>query len=371
MRPTRALIYQSHLLANLETVRRALSRNTAICAAVKANAYGHGASTVARWLSDAGVQAFGVATVEEGVELREAGIAQPILLLGTLQNDEFAEAADANLDLFVWTTDAATRADQAFGARHKKGRVHLKVDTGMSRVGCRPEQAEVVAEVIMQSKNLALAGLCTHFAASDGPGPVSVEEQLGKFSVAQEYLKARGWLPEWVHASNSGAVQSYPSAHFSMARPGIILYGYGRAPEAPELLPVMEWVSRVGFVKEVPAGTPVSYGSRFITNRKTRLATIPVGYADGYRRSWTNKAKVWIEGALYPVVGTICMDQMMVDLGPDSKIREGAQVVLMGPRRVDNDAPWDADQLADAAATISYEVLCGVSSRVPRVPVLA
>ena len=368
MRPTRALVHREHLLSNLAAVRSRIPPGTAVCAAVKADAYGHGAVRVARWLVDAGVEAFGVATVEEGRELRRSGIELPILLLGSLQDDEVLEAVEAGLDLFVWTRAAVERL-----SRVARGlptvRVHLKVDTGMGRVGCRPDEAEDVAEAIVHSLPLELTGVCTHLASSDGPGPLTVVEQLTRFDEALEAIRHRGWTPRFVHAANSGGVVSWPQSHFNLVRPGIVLYGYpppGTGSEA--FVPVLELISRVGYVKSVPAGTTLSYGSRYTTTRTTDVATIPLGYADGYRRSMTNRAPLWIGDRVYQVSGTVCMDQFLVDLGPESGVKAGDPVILLGPpQRGRSVQPPTAADLAELAGTISYEILCGISARVPRI----
>lgn len=366
MRPTVALIHRKNLVSNLQRIRNMVGPGVVLCPAVKANAYGHGAVDVASVLENEGAEAFGVATVAEGAELRAAGIRSPLLLLGTLQPEEVLEAVDANLDLFVWTLEGVAAVAQAARGRTGPIRVHLKVDTGMGRVGCRPEDAEAVAEAIVRALPLEFVGICTHLAASDGPGPLGVSEQLNRFDAAVESIRARGWTPRYVHAANSGGVVSWPGAHFNLVRPGIALYGY--APnDAEGFLPVMELVSRVGYVKTVPKGTTLSYGSRYVTDRTTDVATVPLGYADGYRRSWTNRAPVWIADRLFRVSGTVCMDQFLVDLGPQSGIRAGDPVVLMGPRDPSRavQAPTAVD-LAGLADTISYEILCGISSRVPR-----
>ena len=362
MRPTRAVIHQQNLLTNLESIRSLAPVGTAVCAAVKANAYGHGAVTIAKWLSEAGVEAFGVATVEEGAELRRSGLTEPVFLLGSLQEEELAEAVEAELDLFVWSVRSVQLLAQVARGNRTPLRVHLKVDTGMGRVGCRPDQAEGVAEAIVHSLPLELQGVCTHLAASDGPGPVSVPDQLARFDRVVATLRGRGWNPRYLHAANSGGILSWPESHFNLVRPGLALYGY-----PSPLVPVMELVSRVGYVKTVPAGTALSYGSRYTTAQQTDVATIPLGYADGYRRAFTNRAPVWIAGKLFTVSGTVCMDQFMVDLGPNSGVQAGDEVVLWGPPRAGQLAPPTAATLADLADTISYELLCGISARVPRV----
>ena len=369
MRPTRALIHTDHLRKNLESVRGFLPAGTALCPAVKADAYGHGAVETSRFLADQGVEAFGIATVGEGVLLRAAGITRPLLLLGTLQPEEIGEAVGAGLDFFVWTEDAVQALTRAAAGGSKPVRVHLKVDTGMGRVGCRPEDVERIAGAIIHSLPLELTGVCTHFAASDGPGPVGVPVQLARFNEALGSLKARGWTPRYIHAANSGGILAWPETHFNMARPGIVLYGYPAPAGLPgQFLPVMELVSQVGYVKTVPSGTALSYGSKYTTDRTTDVATIPLGYADGYRRSFTNRAELLIGDRKFRVSGTVCMDQFLVDLGPDSGVKAGDPVVLFGPPVPGRESqPSTAADLADLAGTISYEILCGISARVPRV----
>jgi len=363
MRPTRALIHRQNLLSNLDRLRGLVPAGTAVCAGVKANAYGHGAALVVPWLAEAGVGMFGVATVEEGVELRRLGIIQPVLLYGSLQPDELTEAVEADLDLFLWSREAIARAGQAAAGRGKPLRVHLKVDTGMGRVGCRPDEAEELAGRIINNLALEFTGLCTHLASSDGPGPLQPPAQLERFAEVRSALSARGWMPRYVHAANSGGVVSWPESRFNLIRPGLSLYGY---PEP--FLPVLELVTRVGYVKTAPKGTPLSYGSRYVTPQDGDVATLPVGYGDGYRRALTNRAPVLINDRVYRVSGTVCMDQILVDLGPGSGVKEGDPVVLFGPqdplRRAQ--AP-DAEDLAGLADTISYEILTGLSARVPRV----
>lgn len=367
MRPTRAFIHRQNLVTNIANIRALCPPGTLLCAAVKANAYGHATSVVVPWMVEEGIEAFGVATVEEGVQLRSLGVVAPILLLGSLQPEEIGEAVEADLDLCVWTKPTIEVAIAAARGREKPLRVHLKVDTGMGRVGCRPDEAEDLAEQIVRALPLEFGGVCTHFASSDGPGPLLPDAQLAVFHEVLSILKARGWTPRTIHAANSGGISAWPSSHFNMVRPGISLYGYPPPPHDQEghFRPVMELVSRVGFVKAVPAGTPLSYGSRYVTERPTEVATIPLGYADGYRRAFTNRAPVQIGDRLFRVSGTVCMDQFLVDVGPDSGIKTGDPVVLFGPQRP---APTATD-LGRLADTISYEIVCGVSARVPRIGV--
>jgi len=334
------------------------------CAAVKADAYGHGAVLVSQVLIAAGIERLAVATLEEGLELRQAGIAVPILLYGALQDSEWPEAAQAYLEPFVSSRHQVEVLAEAARGKGKVVRVHLKVDTGMGRLGCAPREAVELAQNIVHNPWLELEGISTHFASSEAPGPVSVSQQAALFQQTLLELAQRGFAARYVHASNSGALLGHPTAHFNLVRPGISLYGY--APNGQTLpsglKPVLKLVSQVAFLKTVPAGTPLSYGSKYVTSQATDVATIPIGYADGYRRSFTNVAPLVIGGKTHYVSGTVCMDQILVDVGPDSGVKIGDEVVLLGG---EPGAPT-ADDLGRLAGTISYEILCGLSRRIPR-----
>jgi alanine racemase len=339
-----------------------------LCAAVKADAYGHGAAIVAPRLVDAGVGCLAVATVDEGLELRRLGLKVPVLLYGALQADEWQTAVEADLQPFLSGFLQLEQLAAAARLTGKVARVHLKVDTGMGRLGCLPDIATELAYAIVHNPWLELEGLSTHFASSESVGPISVDQQVAVFLDVRRTLEAAGHWPLWVHAANSGAILGHPEAHFNMVRPGISLYGYAPdgGPRPKGLSPVLELVSRVAFVKTVESGTQLSYGSRYTTSQRTDVATVPIGYADGYRRSFSNRAPLVIGGKQHRVSGTVCMDQFVVDLGSDSGVQEGDAVHLLGSSA---DGTPDADDLARLADTISYEILCGLSKRIPRIEV--
>lgn len=364
IRATRALVHSAQLLANLAFLRSQLNPGVGICAAVKADAYGHGAVLVSQVLVKAGIERLAVATLEEGLELRQAGIEVPILLYGALQDSEWPEAAEANLEPFVSSHHQVEVLGASARVKGKVVRVHLKVDTGMGRLGCAPDDAVDLAHSIVHSPWLELEGISTHFASSEAPGPVSVSRQFELFQQTLLELADRGFAGRFVHAANSGAVLGHAATHFNLVRPGISLYGYAPAgqPLPAGLKPILKLVSQVAYLKTVPPGTPLSYGSKYVTSQTTDVATIPIGYADGYRRSLSNVAPVVIGGKTHHVSGTVCMDQILVDVGPDSGVKVGDEVVLLGG---DAGAPT-ADDLARLAGTISYEVLCGLSRRIPR-----
>ena len=370
MRATRATIDLARLRANLLAVgghlraARGGSRPPPrICLAVKANAYGHGAVPVARAALQAGVSAFGVATVDEGVELRDAGIEAPILLFGLPLPEEAGAIAAAALTPLCG--DAALGRDlaRAAAAAGRTVDVHLKIDTGMGRIGCRPDAAAAIAEQLRGLAGLRLTGLCTHFARSGEPDQEFSRAQLAAFHAAIAAIPDRRRL--LLHAANSGAIAGLPESHLDMVRLGVIAYGYYPGDELPRTVaarPVMELATRLAYLKRVPAGSGISYGHTYRTAADTVIATLPAGYADGYPRLLSGRAEVLIRGRRYPVAGRICMDQCMVDLGPRPDAARYDRAVLFGP----DPAGPDAAELADRIGTIPYEITSAISARVPR-----
>ena len=371
MRATRATVDLGRLRDNLAAVRdhlrstrRGPRRQPRVCLAVKANAYGHGAVPVARAALRAGVDAFGVATVAEGVELREAGIVAPILLFGLPLPEEATAIAVAGLTALCG--DAALGRDlaRAAAAVGRTVDAHLKIDTGMARIGCRPDEAAAIAERWRGLAGLRLTGVCTHFARSSEADQEFSRAQLAVFLEAIAPIPDHRRLTR--HAANSGAIVGLPESHLDMVRPGVIAYGYypgGDLPRTVAVQPVMELTTRAAYLKPLPAGTGISYGHTYRTTAATVIATLPVGYADGYPRLLSDRAEVLIDGRRYPVVGRICMDQCMVDLGPDSDVARYDHAVLFGS----DPAGPDAAELADRIGTIPYEITTGISTRVPRI----
>jgi alanine racemase len=368
MRATRAIIHLGNLKGNIKTIREHSGGGKPICMAIKADAYGHGAVESARAALEAGVESFGVASVREGVELREAGIDAPLILFGIALREELPELVAAGLVALV-ADEAYTEAlDMAARQAGRDLEVHIKVDTGMGRIGCGVGAAPDLAAKIAASSRLRLAGLCTHFPVADSTAKGDMaftEAQIDAFAALGARLEGLGHRGLVLHAANSGAVLFHPRAAFGMLRPGILCYGYapcdkGDCPLA--LKPVMELESRAVFVKEVSPGQSVSYGRAWTASRTGYVATIAAGYADGYPRALSGRAEVLIEGRRAPVAGRVCMDQFMVDLGARPCAPE-ARAVLFGP---DPEGP-DAAELASIAGGIPYEITCGVSKRVPRV----
>jgi alanine racemase len=365
-RPTRADIDLAALRHNLHVLREQVGPGVRVMAVVKANAYGHGAVAVSRTLAGAGIDMLGVALVEEGLALREAGVATPILVMGLAPEDGVADALAADLTLTVDGAATAEPVDRAAAARAAPAAVHLKVDTGMNRLGVRAEAAGQAAAEVAALPHVNLAGAYTHLACADEPDDAVTPRQLAALTEALEAVRAAGARPPLVHAANSAGLFARPGAHFGMVRSGLALYGVppSEAAKAADLVPVMALATRVATLKRVRAGEGVSYGHRWRAERDSVIGVLPVGYADGYPRALTNRARVRAAGRLVPVVGAVCMDLVMVDLTDVPEAAPGLEVALL---EADHASPLSAAALAEAAGTIPYEILAGIGPRVPRV----
>lgn len=355
-----AQINLSTLTHNLEIIRQHLNAKTQILSALKANAYGHGAVSVAKHLEAQGQKWFGVATPGEALELRFAGVSANILIFAPVY-DALAELIDLDISLPVIDQMSLELIEKA--AQGKKARVHLKVDTGMGRLGQGVEASLALAKRIDQSKRLELEGIWTHFAASDDEDRRFTEQQIALFQEALTALEQIGIQAKLRHASNSSAIFAYPEIQLDMVRPGIAVYGYHSSPYteslAPQLKPVLTLTAPITFVKRVKAGTSISYSSLWHAPQDTTIATVRIGYADGYPRLLTGKGEVLVQGQLRPIAGRVCMDQLMVDVG-DLAVKPGDRVTMFGPE-------LSAEMLAARIGTISYELLTSLSARVKRV----
>ena len=364
-RPTWVDVDLDALAANLGIVRNRVD-SRAILAVVKANAYGHGAVPVARALQDEGVDQLGVALPEEGVELRRAGIRLPILVLGGFTPTQ-AEMVLANeLTPAVYRIDQIRALSAAAKRRHIVATAHLKIDTGMGRLGVPTSDVPSIIPTLEAAKEeLRLTGVFSHFAVADDPGDPFTRHQIGLFEGALEALRGRGIRPDQVHIANSASVMDHPPAWMSLVRPGIILYGYPPSEKMSMLpiRPVLSFRTRIIYIKEIPVGTSLGYGRTFVAKRRSRIASLPVGYDDGLPRLLSNRGHVLIRGHEAPIVGRISMDLTTVDVSdiPDAVL--GDEVVLIGS---DGELNLGADNLALWAGTIHWEILCGIGSRVPR-----
>ncbi len=377
MRATIAKIHINNFIHNIQLIKNHVKTGTKICVPVKADAYGHGAIKIASISERIGVDYFAVATAEEGKELRDAGINRPILLLSIPYSDEIPVVVKYNLEPLVFSFDYIDELNEEAKKENKSINVHLKLDTGMGRIGAKPENALELARYISQKQNLRLFGVCTHFALSDSIEKTSIEYtklQFKKFSNAVEQIKNAGIDPGIIHCSNSGAVLMYPEAHFDMIRPGIICYGF--APDLEQynyvlkqkilkdkFLPVMELETKVVAILNHIKSDSISYGRTYICKEDTKTAVLPIGYADGLLRRYNPNLKVKINGKIFEQVGRICMDQCMINIHNDSDIKIGDTVTIFN----DDETFQTADDIAHACNTISYEVLCCISKRVPRV----
>lgn len=367
-RPTRAEIDLDCVAHNLRLAREAVGPAVAVMAVVKADAYGHGAVPVARAALAAGAARLGVAALEEARALRQSGIAAPVLIMGWTPPGQLEAALELNLTLTLFSAADARAVSELASRRGRRARVHVKVDTGMGRLGF-PAGEGAVAEIasLCRLPGLEPEGIYTHLAASDSDREFTLE-QLGRFQAVIRDLEALGITFPMRHAANSGAVWHVPEAHLDMVRLGISLYGYHpagheAAGDRPALRPALSWLTAVAQVKEVPPGTPVSYGRTYVTRWWERLATLPVGYADGYSRGLSNRGAVLIGGRRAPVVGRVCMDQIVVSVPAGVEVRQGDEAVLIGRQ---GDEAISADDLAGWLGTINYEILCAISKRVPR-----
>ncbi|MBN1922617.1 MAG: alanine racemase [Anaerolineae bacterium] len=366
---THARIHLQNIRFNIEGIQRTIGPERKILIAVKANAYGHGAVEVSRMAEQIGVAWLGVATVPEGLQLRAAGIRLPILKLSHAFPEEMAAAVENDLTLAVCDRANAEALEGVCRALGRTAAVHLKVDTGMGRIGVTPEAAPTLAETIERScPHLRLQGIFTHLPVSDAADPTYTQMQIARFKATVEAIHAAiGRRVEFVHCSNSGAVLAHPQAWLDMVRPGIMIYGFRPDAETPATIPLkpgLSFLTRISFLKQVEAGTSIGYGRTWVAPERTWIATIPAGYADGFNRLFSNCGRVLIRGRSYPIIGRVCMDQSMVNLGPETDARVGDEVVLIGRS---GDEEISTYEWAEKLRTITYEVTCQINARVPRV----
>ena len=366
---THARIHLAHIRDNIAAIRQAVGPQRKILIAVKANAYGHGAVEVARMGAENGVDWLGVATVPEGLQLRAAGIRLPILKFSPAFPEEMDAAARAGLTLAVCERSNVEQLEIACKNADLQVAVHLKVDTGMGRIGVQIAQAPVLAAFIEQHcPHLSLQGIFTHLPVSDDGDSTYTLQQVARFQgVVADIQTAIGRSVQLVHCSNSGAVLGHESAWMDLVRPGIMIYGYypgSGTPRTIELKPGLSFLTRISFLKKVKAGTSIGYGRTWMAPQDTWIATIPAGYADGFNRLFSNRGRVLIAGGSYPIVGRVCMDQSMVNLGPETDLNVGDEVVLIGKSGSEE---ITCDEWAEKLGTITYEVTCQINSRVERV----
>jgi alanine racemase len=354
------------LVHNFKEIRKKVGAGCKIMAVVKANAYGHGAVPVASALARAGADWLGVASTEEGVELRESGLSLPILVMGGILEPELELLVAHQLSPVVYHPETLSLLEDAAAKSGVPIKIHVKVDTGMGRLGLSPDIAASFIQQIVQRGRLIVQGLMTHFAEADLEDQSYIQEQILHFRRVLKDLDERGIKIPLCHLANSAAILYHPTVHFQMVRPGIALYGYAPGAKTSSdtgLKPCLKFSTRIVQVKRVPKGTGISYGRSFVTKRESLIASLPVGYSDGYSRRLSNKGQVIIHGNRAPIVGRVCMDMTMVDITEVPQARIGDSVVLLGQQE---DQTITADEMAQWLGTISYEVLSMLNPRIAR-----
>src|SRR5829696_375797 len=368
-RPTWAEIDLDALAWNFRAVRKHVGPGVRVMGVVKADAYGHGAAECARRLEAEGADWFGVATPEEGLSLRRAGLTRPVLSFGGCWEGQAETCVAEGIVPVVYRLDMAEGFDAAARAAGVVADVHVKIDTGMGRLGVRFDEAAEFAERLRQFRHIRVDGLMTHFAAADEPRrDCFTTEQLGRFRAAVAAFRSRGFNPAYEHVANSAAALAHPETRGNLVRPGGVLYGLWRdvlppLADAPGLRPVMSLRTHVTLLKQVHAGETLGYGCTYEAAREMTVATVPAGYADGYARALSNRGRVIIKGLYAPVVGRVSMDLTLVDVTGIEGVRVGERVTMLG---ADGALLLPAEDLAQTAGTLSYEITCGVSARVPR-----
>lgn len=352
---------------NIQEARRNIQPETKIMAVVKANAYGHGAVPVSLALRDL-VDAYGVAMIEEALELREAGIDKMILILGYTGEDWYDQLVEHHISQTVYTFDMAKKLSDVAVSMGRKTPVHIKVDTGMGRIGFAPtEQSADVVKEIEGLPGLIIEGLFTHFARADEKTIKAAREPFERYMSFVKMLEKRGVEIPVKHVSNSASIISFPEANLDMVRSGITTYGLYPSEEVPKdvmkLRPAMEWKARISYVKQVEPGASISYGGTFTAKEPMLVATVPVGYADGMKRALSGKGRVLVHGEYAPILGRVCMDQFMIDVTHIPEVKIGDWVTIWGR---DGERNIPVEEIAELSHSFNYEFVCSVTNRVPR-----
>lgn len=355
---------------NLLEVRSKLKEDTKLMVIIKADAYGHGAVPLAKAIGDSGkIDAYGVAIIEEAIELREAGITKPMLILGYTPEEQYDLVVAYDVAQTVFQYEMAEALSKEAVKQGKTAKIHIKVDTGMSRIGFYDNEESIeTIKRIAALPNIEIEGLFSHFACADETDKTSTLKQLERYITFITRLEQENIRIPVRHIANSAGIIEFPQAYFNMVRCGIVTYGIYPSDMVNQveikLIPAMELKTHVIYVKDVEAGVGISYGATYVTDKKRRIATIPVGYADGYSRNLSNHGKVIIHGQYAPIVGRICMDQFMVDVTDLPDVKQGDPVTLMGR---EGDAGIPAEELAEWSHSFAYELVCTIGKRIPRV----
>lgn len=369
-RPTIAEIDLDAIKFNYEQLRKKVGKETKMLAVVKADGYGHGATFISKELQRLGVDLLGVAISEEGISLRKAGIRIPIIILNGVFKGQIKKTIEYNLTPVIFDSNTAQRLADEGKRVNKRIKVHVKIDTGMGRVGILPKDIMPFFSKLKDMANLEVEGVLSHLSTADGDSPEDrdfISLQLQRFEKCLKEMDMLGFSPPLRHIANSAATIDLPPSFCNVLRPGLMLYGAypsSRFAEKIHLKPVMSLKTEIMQIKSVPAGYGISYKRTFVTQRDSVIATLPIGYADGYSRLLSNRGAALVGGEKTPVVGTVCMDMTMVDVTNVPNVHVGDEAVLIGRQ---GDKEISADEMANKIGTISYEVFCGVSKRVPRI----
>lgn len=360
MRPTWAEINIDAVVSNFNEIKKIVGKTVSVLAVVKADAYGHGAVEISKNLVDCGADMLGVATIEEALELRESGIKQKIVLLSGIQPDEASEVIKHDLTPTCYLVETLEALSKHASEHNKIINYHLKIDTGMTRLGIRNGELESFFNSLKKYGNLNLEGVFTHLSCAGETEKSYTEYQLENFKETLFALSDLNYSHRYVHVANSAALQLFPCSHYNLVRPGILLYGSGNITGI-DIRSVMKLKTKVVQIKKVPENTHVSYGGTFVTKRNSVLAVLPIGYADGYLRKLSNRAKVSVNGMLCPVVGAVCMDLVIIDVTDVPDVQTGTEVVLFGDELV------SIEDVSEWAETIPYEIMSLIGKRIPRI----
>lgn len=361
-RPTWAEVNLRNLAFNFKQIRNMLSPKVKIMACVKADAYGHGLIPVANRLESCGADYLSVASIDEGIKLRKSGVRLPILVLGMILNKDIAPLLKYDLAQTVCTEELAVNLNKISGINNKSVNIHIKIDTGMGRLGVLCKDAVGFIKRLHKLKFLNIEGIFTHLSLADINRDFTLY-QINMFNSMNKKLARSGIRIPLVHVANSLGVASYNESHFNMVRPGLIMYGlYPDEDLDIKLKPVLSLKTKIVYFKKVPCGYGISYGYTYVTKKDTTVVNLPIGYGDGYPRNLSNLAPVIIKGKRFKISGRICMDQIMVDVG-NLKVRVGDEVVLIGCQ---GKSKITTEELASLSGTIPYEIVCGLGSRIPR-----
>jgi len=368
IRPTRVEVNLDSIVHNFREIKRVVGDRVKVMGVVKANAYGHGAYHVAKALVENGVDYLAVATVEEALELRSCGITAPVLILGYTPLSQAGEAVEKDVTFTAFDLKYVKELGEIASRKGKKAKIHVKIDTGMGRIGYTDfDLAEREIEEMSKLEGIELEGIFSHFATSDEKDKDYSREQFERFADMLKRLEKRGVNISLKHIANSGAITDLNYAYLDMVRPGITLYGSYPSDDVNKILdlrPAMNFKTKIVYIKEVPENTSISYGRTFITKRPSKIATLPIGYADGLNRLLSNNHEVLVRGKYVPIVGRVCMDQTMIDVTEVEGVEVGDEVVIFGEQEGKR---ITADDIAKKLRTIPHEVYCGISRRVPRI----